>query len=584
MGRKIKLLGEPAILGADGRSQGVRGHQAWALLARVLMARGPLDRRSLAAELFPETADPLGSLRWCLASLRKALDSSECLLGDPIERSFSPDVEIDVWRLDRDDFDVEKAGQLLGDIEPRCSSEFSTWLLVERARIAGIVEARIRRETIRAIAVEDHVRAVRLAELGVRRDPFNESAHVLLVKSLALAGRYEAALQHVEATEAVFLAELGEKPSLALRSAARRTISSPPGGISPEAFVNSLMQSGLAALSAGAADAGIDCLRRAVNDAEKVKDRHLLARATFELGTALVHAVRGYDDEGSVLLRQCTELARQSGSARIASAGFRELGYVEALAGRRPAAAAYLSTATELAEEGDNLAGIHAITGFNLVDWGRTGEGLEHYALSLDHARTAGNRRREIWSLGLGAWGLAAADRLEEADAWLENCLALVEEQRWIAFRPWPVAVLSEVRLRKGHDPQNLRPLLEESFALSCQLVDPCWEAAVARVLALTYAATGDFSRAMDWLGEALKRCVRDTDGFTALHVEILATQAEISLEQGHSALAEATAREWVSLAARTHMNGHIARAVAFIGRDQPRSDATQAFGRSASI
>src|SRR5205085_9115644 len=129
--------------------------------------------------------------------------------------------------------------------------------------------------------------------------PFNESAHVLLVKSLALSGRYDAALEHVGATEAVFLAELGERPSAALRSAARRTISSAPGGISPEAFINSLLQSGLAALSAGAADAGIDCLRRAVGDAEKIKDGHLLARATFELGTALVHSVRGYDDEGS---------------------------------------------------------------------------------------------------------------------------------------------------------------------------------------------------------------------------------------------------------------------------------------------
>src|SRR5688572_21799285 len=74
MGVKIKLLGEPAILDEDGASQAIRGYQAWALLVRVVLASGPLDRRRLAAELFPETVDPLGSLRWCLASLRKALD------------------------------------------------------------------------------------------------------------------------------------------------------------------------------------------------------------------------------------------------------------------------------------------------------------------------------------------------------------------------------------------------------------------------------------------------------------------------------------------------------------------------------
>jgi DNA-binding SARP family transcriptional activator len=567
VGGTIRLLGEPAILDANGQSQPVRGHQAWALLARVVLARAPLDRRALAAELFPETVDPLGSLRWCLASLRKALNSTDCLNGDPIEGRFADDLDIDALRLDRDDFDIEAAGPLLGTLEPRCSPEFATWLLVERERIAGIVEARIRQETIRAMSVEDHGRATRLAGLGVRRNPYDEGAHILLVKSLALAGRYQAALDHVEATEAVFVAELGEKPSAALRSAARRTISSPPSGISRQAFVTSLMQSGLAALSAGAVDAGIDCLRRAVRDAEKHKDAQLTARAMFELGTALVHSVKGYDDEGSVLLRQSTELARQAGNAAIASAGFRELGYVEALAGRRPLAATYLSQALELAGGGENLAGIHAVIGFNLVDWGRIGEGLDHYALSLEHARSAGNRRREIWSLGLGGWGLLAADRLDEADRWLDDCLALVEEQRWISFRPWPVAVLSESRTRQRARPNDLRPRLEEAFALSCQMNDPCWEGAVARALALTYAAQDALAPAMEWLAEARRRCMRDTDSYAGLQVEILASQVDVNLKLDQPETADAIAREWLALAARTHRDAHVVRAAAFIAQ-----------------
>lgn len=567
MGMKIRLLGEAAILDEDGEVQPVRGHQAWALLARVILSPTPLDRRRLAAELFPETVDPLGSLRWCLASLRKALDCAECLLGDPIAANLPGDVEVDVLRLEQDDFDIEEVGPLLGGMEPRCSQEFSTWLLVERERIAGLVEARIRQETMRAISVEDYGRAIRLAELGVRGDSFNEGAHVLLVKSLALAGRYDAALAHVEATETAFLAELGEKPSMALRSAARRTVSSPPGGVSPEAFVNSLMQSGLAALSAGATDAGIDCLRRAVNDAEKIRDSQLQARATLELGTALVHSVRGYDDEGAILLRQSTELARQAGSASIASAGYRELGYVEALAGRRPAAAAYLSNAADIAPDRDSLAGVHGVIGFNLVDWGRVGEGMEHFEISLDHARKAGNRRREIWALGLGAWGLLAADRLDEADAWLTSCLTFIDEQRWIAFRPWPVAVLGETSVRQGKDPAALRTRLEEAFATSCQLGDPCWEAAVARSMALTHAAANELSPAMEWLGEAHRRCGRDTDAYKALQVEILASQVDLNVRLGRPDIADAIAREWVSLAARTHANAHVARAAQFLAR-----------------
>ena len=565
MGMTIRLLGEPAILDEDGKARLVRGHQSWALLVRVVLSRSPLDRRRLASELFPETVDPLGSLRWCLAALRKALDCSECLSGDPVEARLPAGVVVDVLQLERDGFDIARAGQLLGSMEPKCSQEFSTWLLVERERIAGLVESRIRQETMRAISVEDYVRAIRLAELGVRGDTFNESAHVLLVKSLALGGRYDAAVAHVDATEAAFLAELGEKPSIALRSAARRTISSPPGGVSPEAFVKTLIESGLAALSAGVPDAGIDCLRRAVNDAEMTKDNHLKALATLELGTALVHAVRGYDDEGSILLRQSTELARQSGSASIASAAFRELGYVEALAGRRPAAAAYLSSAVETATDSGSLAGIHGVIGFNLVDWGLVNEGLDNFEISLDHARKAGNHRREIWSLGLGAWGLLAADRLKEADAWLEASLALIDQQKWIAFRPWPVALLAETGIRQGKDPATLRPRLEAAFAASCQLGDPCWEAAVARAMALSYAAANEVSTGTDWLSEAHRRCGRDTDAYKALQVSILADQADFNFKLGRLELADAVAREWISLAARTSADAQLARAAKFI-------------------
>lgn len=564
---KIKLLGEPAILHENGSHPPVRGHQAWALLARVLLARTPLDRRTLALELFPEAADPLGALRWCLASLRKALDCPQCLGGDPIAHDFPKHIDVDLWHIDDGALDIEEGGPLLGSIEPRSSPEFSTWLLVERERIAGLLEARLRQETIRAMAVADHDRAARLAELVVRQAPFNESGHILLVKSLVEAGRHEAALAHVEATERLFLAELGEKPSPALRSAARRTVSSPPGGIAPGTFVQSLMQSGLAALAAGAADAGVDCLRRAVSEAEKIKDGALLTTATFELGTALVHAIRGYDDEGAILLRHSAELAQRSGTARMAAASFRELGYVEALAGRRPAAAAYLAKAAELADDPDNLAGIHAVIGFNLIDWGRIAEGLDHYAQSLDHARGANNRRREIWTLGIGARGLLAADRLGEADTWLDECLRLVDEQRWIAFRPWPAVLKSEVHLRRQAAPEAVRPRLEEAFALSCQLGDPCWEAAAARGLAHACEAGNELGRAMDWLGEARRRCFRETDGYAALQVDILSDMAEISLKQGQKEAADAIARQWIAMAARTHMDAHVARAATFIAR-----------------
>jgi hypothetical protein len=132
----LTLLGTPSIRDAEGREREVRGHQAWAALTRFLPARAALDRSALAAELFPATIDPMGSLRWALAALRKALNDAECLRGDPVEANLPQRVEVDVWRLDDEDFDILRAARLLQGVEPRCSAEFSTWLLIERQRSA----------------------------------------------------------------------------------------------------------------------------------------------------------------------------------------------------------------------------------------------------------------------------------------------------------------------------------------------------------------------------------------------------------------------------------------------------------------
>ena len=576
MGRTIRLLGEPAILDAEGRSQPVRGHQAWALLARVLLARRPLDRRSLAAELFPETADPLGSLRWCLASLRQALDSSESLRGDPLEPNLCPGLYVDVWRLDRADFDIEQSGLLLGSLAPRCSSEFSTWLLIERERIAAIVEARVRQDTIRALAVEDYERAIQLAELGVRRDPLNEAAHILLTKSLALAGRQKGALAHVAATEEMFLKELGERPSSDLRAAAWTPVLASPSGISTEAAVNSMLRSGLAALAAGVVDVGIDLLRRAIRDAERVGDSYLTAMTKMELGTAMVHACRGHDGEAAILLQQATALARGAGRTAIAASALRELGYVEALAGQRMAADGYLTAAAEIAEGDNSLAGIRAFQGFNLIGRGDYDQGIRRMEQALTHARAAGSSRNRCWALAIGAWGLLRAERIEEAKGWIAAALALVETERWIAFRPWAIAVDGEIRLQQGDDPVALRPGLEEAFALACQLDDTSWEAACAKVIGLTYAGTGEMQRAQLWLSDALKRSTRNTKRPTMVQVEVLQSKVDVCLRQHDLAAAEAMAREWISVAARMQMDAHVVWAAKIIAQIRPPREAVR--------
>ena len=106
---------------------------------------------------------------------------------------------------------------------------------------------------------------------------------------------------------------------------------------------------------------------------------------------------------------------------------------------------------------------------------------------------------------------------------------------------------------------------LERAFALSCQLCDPCWEGAVARAMALCHEQAGDLERAWAWIDEARRRCVRETDTYVALAVEILADHARLSAKAGHEAQAGASMRECLALAARAHMDAHVQRAVGLL-------------------
>lgn len=562
----IRLIGRPEI-SVDGATANVRGHKPWALLARLLLAERPLARRQLAQELFPDAEDPLGSLRWSLAALRRALGSSGSLTGDPIELDLPPGTTVDLWTLAGGEIDgVALDAPLLESVDPQSGPELDCWLLTERERVAGLVDAQLRRQIIGATSTGNHDQAIALAQVAVGRRPLDEGAHVLLVSALSAASRHAAAEQHAAAAEALLRREVGVEASPALRSAARRAIADPPPGVSTAVVAQSLLDSGVAALSAGAVDAGLECLRRAVSEAERAGDRSLQARGLFELGSALVHSVRGYDDEGALLLGRVIDLADDLGDAGLSSSALRELGYIDALAGRRPTAAVYLDRALELAgDDAESLAGVHAIIGFNLVDWGRKPDGLAHYEQSIELAEAADKPRRLAWALGIGAWGRLINGDLPGARSWLHRCLELVDDERWLAFRPWPLAILGEVDLRSGRDPAAVRIDQEHVFALSVQLADPCWEGVSARSIALACAAASDHGAALNWIRDGHRRCRRHLDTFVGMEGWILATDAQLSLAAGHAERGESVARELLAVAARAHMDDLVSEAITLI-------------------
>lgn len=555
---KVKLIGKPRVIDPGGNTIPLPGRQTWAVLVRLLMADRPIGRSTLARELFCEAADPFGALRWCLAALRRTF-GRDSFQGDPVELNLPPDVEIDLHNVLELRVDDVEVAELLEGMDPSASPEFSTWLLIARERVASRIHEGLRRAAIEALARGDGDAAILCAERAVRLRPLDEGGHVLLVRALVASGKGEAALAHVEATERLFMGELGERPSPALRHAARRGLADPPPGISEAAAIAALVRRGTAALAAGATEVGLDCLTQAARRAETSGDDRCVATAFFELGAAYVHAHRGFDDEGAILLRRAADAAKSIGEDALAVASLRELGYIDALAGRRPSAAGHLAEALHLAEgDTDALAGVHAVAGFNLFDWGRHEDGLAHYERALDLARTCGNRRREAWVLGIGGWAQLQAGRPEVAERRAATCLGLCNELRWVAFEPWPRAVLAEARLaQRRHDTSTLE-VLQAALALASELGDPCWEAANARAIALVQHAQGDRAAALHWLDHARARCCSVTDFYAGLLVQIVTDRMRVQIEAGDVASGVRTARELLSLAARTQADHHV--------------------------
>ncbi|WP_461165168.1 AfsR/SARP family transcriptional regulator [Arthrobacter sp. R4-81] len=572
----VRLIGQLG-LERDGRPvPGPRGHKTWAVLGRLLRSSEPVSRQVLVEELFSEADDPMGALRWSLAELRRRMGNADALRGNPISIAVGNDVTADVWEVARGAIgdDEIPEGQFLEGIEVKASVAFESWLLIERQRVDGEVLSTLRQRTLRALSGRQFERAVALAGAMVRRAPLEEGPHILLIKALASAGRVEAAVRQADASEALFSKELGIAATPAIRAAARPALSAPVPGVSARASAWSLCEAGLAAVSAGAADAGIECLRGACAASEISGDRELFGRCLTELGTALVHSIRGYDDEGAVILAMAVDMALAAGAERIAAKALSELGYVDLLAGRRTSAADYLRAAGRLAtNDAPLMAALAGFEAMNLSDWGKLEAGLGKFMEAVELSRSAGAVRRESWNLGVGARTFFILGRTEEAAEWAARSCELARRENWTAFRPWPEAWLAHARLARGEDPRLVRETAETTFALARQLQDPCWEGLAAKTIGLTHLEEGDPRTALEWMKNAGTLCSRVTDSYTWVETDVLLAEAQAALGLGETDRADAVARRAVAGAAKGSMEDLLERAMGLLAT-LPRSAA----------
>jgi DNA-binding SARP family transcriptional activator len=531
---RVRLLGHPRIDDGTGQPcQPARAQKSWALLARVALAERPLTRGELAGELFGEADDPLGALRWCLADLRRCCQNSQLFRGDPISLADGA-LWVDARALWEGSLRAaEIGGVLLEGVEPRNCPAFDVWLMLARGRCAARSMEELRRAALELLATGEAETATEPAGRAAALDPLDEGAQELFLRTLVAAGHPARAAVHLAACEALFARE-GLACSPALRSAALAPAAAPPVGLRAGVVARSLLRAGKAALDAGSADAGVETLRRAAEEAGRAGDPLVLAEVLAALGSALVHAVRGFDGEGTVVLNRALAAAKSAGSQPLAAEILRELAFVDLQAGRHASVARALREASVLAETVDDAAltaRVLAVRGMNEADQGRHDSAVRLLAQSAKTAASAGSRRQEAWSTGVMARSLLLAGRLEEARAATERSIGICDRERWNAFVPWPQALRAHC-LAAAQQWDQAREDAENAFALACQLGDPCWEGMAGRALALLALHAGDAAAAAQWITDARRRCDRVPDRYVWVSGFVGLGQLEIAARE----------------------------------------------------
>jgi DNA-binding SARP family transcriptional activator len=532
----VQLLGQPSVCADGVPVDGPRGNKTWGLLAYLVGVGVPVPRDRLVALLFPDAEDGLAALRWNLAQLRRAMRAPSALTGDPVALALGPDVRIDVHLLATAPWyevvdQVDLGAPLLEGVEfPSCPG-FELWLEGERRRVVELASSALR-EAARALLTggrpaEAAAHARRLVDL----QPWEENGHELLVRALAQSGEVAAARQHVALVTELFLDELGAPPARSLAAAAEPVLARPAGA--SRARTTAQLQAGVTAMAAGAPEAGIDSLRRAVAGARELHEPELLVRALTELGSAEVHAVRGSDESGASALREAVAVAERSGRPELATTACRELGYVEFLRCRFQAAERWLDRATvTVGADESERAWILALRGSLRSDAGRHDEALPLLRDAVRHAELAGDGRAATFALThLGRLHVLRHED-DAAVECLERAERTADSSGWLSFVPYPRTWLAEVALRRGRVAEA-DELLVSAHTLALEVGDPCWESLAARGLGLVAAVRGDDDTAARLLHDAPAACHRWTDAYLWLEAYGLAAQAGHALEHG---------------------------------------------------
>lgn len=557
MGLTIHLLGQPHLERPSGSLYEFRSRKSWALLAYLLLSERAPPRSQLAMLLFAEADDPLRALRWSLSEIRRGLGEDGTVEGDPMVLCLAPGTTIDIEVVAGGSWTEAVAlpglgAELLEGMDIRGAPSFGAWLLAEQRHVAASCESILHEAAHGAKARGALNTAIGYAARAASMSPLDENHQALLIRLYRLLGDDTAADRQFAACAALLDEELGVAPGIGVQAANRATRLRHQAA-ADESSVCALLEAGSAAVSAGAADAGVESLRMAVRLADDVDTTDLRISTRLVLGEALIHSVRGLDEDGLATLHEAHDIAVAGGRCDAVAQARSEIGYVDFLRARYERAEVWLTEVPGAVPASPAMRAKSA-TYLGSVESDRSnyGRALSLLEEGIELARSSDDRRRESYALAMVGRVHLLRNELDQAAEQLDAALQLGETDRWLAFLPWPQALRGEVQLKRG-DRSGAEELLEQAFARACQLGDPCWEGAAARGLALVADAAGEPDHAFALLADARTRCNRLADPYVWLDVYILDAQCELGRRRDHPE----TAR-WVGamrdLASRTKM------------------------------
>ena len=574
MSLTIHLLGRPRIESSSGDVYQFRSRKSWALLTFLILSERPPSRRQLASLLFSEATDPLRALRWNLSEIRRSLGDGGALEGDPVVLRLPVGSVVDVALVSKGAWFAAVGlpglgSDLLDGIVLQGAPAFETWLLSEQRQVAAASEAILHEAALGSMSRGDKTAALGYATSAAMMSPLDENHQALVIRLYRLIGDDAAAEQQFKACTELFERELGVTPGPAVQAAVHETRDDEETVADP-ASVAAIVEAGSAAVAAGAVQAGVQSLRAAVRLADSASATELRVSSRLVLAEALVHSLRGFDEEGLAALYEADEIALADGDRASVAQARAEVGFVDFLRARYDRAEVWLTDALEFADDSPSMMA-KATVYLGSVESDRANYvkavGLTEQA--IDFSRVAGEPRHESYGLAMLGRISLLRNELDSAADYLDASIELAEREHWLSFLPWPQTLRGETQLAR-EDPEGAEVLLRQAFARACQLGDPCWEGWAARGLAMVAAARGETERAFEVLADARTRCNRLADPYVWLDCYILDAQCQLGLRHGHS-----DTERWVEamrhLASRTGMKELVVRSLlhgAALGHD----------------